>query len=117
MVELEVQGTTVTVHVTGAHRVLALRDHVRFDLGQITRIGTASVDLRPPWLRAPGAFFPGVIAAGTFRGKGRKEFWDTLFVGQAVRIDLAAGADFTRLVVDVEDPEATVRMLATAAAA
>ncbi|MFI6865964.1 hypothetical protein [Nocardia sp. NPDC050406] len=116
MVQLEVEGTTVTVHVTGAHRVLALREHVTFDLAQISRIGKASVDLRPPWVRAPGAFFPGVIAAGTFRGKGRKEFWDTLFVGQAVRIDLV-GADFTRLVVDVEDPEATVRMLATAVAA
>ncbi|MBL1074720.1 hypothetical protein JK358_09950 [Nocardia sp. 2] len=116
MVELEVVGTTVTVHVTGAHRVLALREHVTFDLANVVSVSVAEVDLRPPWLRAPGAFFPGVIAAGTFRGKGRKEFWDTLFQGRAVRIELAGG-EFTRLVVDVEDPEAAMRMLKAAAAA
>ncbi|NNH68684.1 hypothetical protein HLB23_02105 [Nocardia uniformis] len=116
MVDFEVVGTTVTAHVTGAHRVLALREKVTFDLSQVRRIAPAEVDLRPPWVRAPGAFFPGVIAAGTFRGKGRKEFWDTLFDGRAVRIELE-GADFTRLVVDVEDPDVVIAMLARAAAA
>ncbi|MRH87706.1 hypothetical protein GFY24_09620 [Nocardia sp. SYP-A9097] len=115
MVELEIAGTTVTVHVTGTHRVLALRERVTFDLSEIAAVTEAEVDLRPPWLRAPGAFFPGVIAAGTFRGKGRKEFWDTHFAGQGVRIDLA-GADFTRLVVDVADPDLVLRELRTAAA-
>ncbi|MBF6135770.1 hypothetical protein IU501_22525 [Nocardia otitidiscaviarum] len=116
MVELEIEGTTATVHVTGTHRVLALREHVRFDLAHVTGIGPAPVDMRPPWLRAPGTFFPGVIAAGIFRGKGRKEFWDTRFDGRAVLVELA-GTDFTRLVVDVEDPEATLRTLTRAARA
>ncbi|APA99483.1 hypothetical protein [Nocardia seriolae] len=116
MVELDVTGTTVTVRVTGAHRFLALRDHVSFDLSQVKSIAPAPVDLRPPWVRAPGTFFPGVIAAGIFRGKGRKEFWDTRFDGRAVRIELA-GSDFTRLVVDVEDVQATLRGLSSAIAA
>ncbi|MBF6205748.1 hypothetical protein IU483_16865 [Streptomyces gardneri] len=116
MVEFEVTGTRVTVHVRGAHQLLALRDQLTFDLSDITALGLAGVDCRPPWVRAPGAFFPGVIAAGTFRGKGRKEFWDTRFDGHAIRIDLA-GADVTRLVVDVADPDAELRKLATAVAA
>ncbi|MFE3442828.1 hypothetical protein ACFXNW_07340 [Nocardia sp. NPDC059180] len=116
MVELEVTGTTVTVHVLGAHRLLALRDEVSFDLSAVTGVAAAEIDRRPPWVRAPGTFFPGVIAAGTFRGKGRKEFWDTGFDGRGVRIELA-GTDFTRLVVDVEDPNDVLRMLRTAAAA
>ncbi|NEW37512.1 hypothetical protein GV794_13680 [Nocardia cyriacigeorgica] len=116
MVELEVTGTTVTVHVLGAHRLLALRDQISFDLSAVTAVVPAEIDLRPPWVRAPGTFFPGVIAAGTFRGKGRKEFWDTGFDGIGVRIELA-GTDFTRLVVDVADPDVVLRMLRTAAAA
>ncbi|MEC3918771.1 hypothetical protein [Nocardia sp. CDC160] len=116
MVELDVTGTTVTVHVTGAHRILALREHVSFDLSQVKRIAPAPVDLRPPWVRAPGTFFPGVIAAGIFRGKGRKEFWDTRFDGHGVLIDLA-GSDITRLVVDVSDPQAALRELSSALAA
>ncbi|MFI1917049.1 hypothetical protein [Nocardia sp. NPDC020380] len=116
MVELEVTGTTVTVRVTGTHRVLALREHVTFDLRNVACVTSAPVDLRPPWVRAPGTFFPGVIAAGIFRGKGRKEFWDTRFGGQGVLIELQ-GADFTRLVVDVADPDTVMRQLRHAAAA
>ncbi|MET8430519.1 hypothetical protein [Nocardia sp. NPDC004860] len=116
MVEIEVTGTTVTVRVTGAHRLLALRDHVSFDLSQVTALAPAPVDLRPPWVRAPGTFFPGVIAAGIFRGRGRKEFWDTRFDGQGVLIDLA-GSEITRLVVDVADPQLALRQLSSAIAA
>ncbi|MFJ1457308.1 hypothetical protein [Nocardia wallacei] len=116
MVDIEVTGNTVTIHVRGAHRFLGLREQLSFPLSAVVAVGPALVDSRPPWVRTPGAFFPGVIAAGTFRGKGRKEFWDTLFDGRAVRIDLT-GSDFTRLVVDVADPDGVRRMLTTAAAA
>ncbi|WP_040777525.1 hypothetical protein [Nocardia pneumoniae] len=116
MVEIEVTGTTVTVHVLGAHQLLALRERLTFDLSDITALGLAGVDRRPPWVRTPGTFFPGVIAAGTFRGKGRKEFWDTRFDGHAIRIDLA-GAEVTRLIIDVAEPDTELHRLATAAAA
>ncbi|MFC9969148.1 hypothetical protein [Nocardia ignorata] len=110
MVELEVDNDTVTVHVLGGHRLLALRQQVVIDRAAITEITTAEVDLRPPWVRAPGTFIPGVIAAGVYRGKGRKEFWDTTFGGNAVRIDLN-GPDFTRLVVDVDNLDAVLDAL------
>jgi hypothetical protein len=116
MVDIEVTGTAVTVHVLGAHRILALCERVGFDLSNVTEVSAAEVDRRPPWVRAPGTFFPGVIAAGIFRGKGRKEFWDTRFDGHAVRIELS-GTAFTRLVVDVADPDAARRLLTSAAAA
>lgn len=110
MVEVEVDGTAVTVHVLGAHRLFSLRDQISFELAAITEIRPAEVDLRPPWVRTPGMFFPGVIAAGTFRGRHRKEFWDTFFDGHAVRIELS-GTDFTRVVVDVADVWETIRLL------
>ncbi|MEV6339274.1 hypothetical protein AB0M12_31735 [Nocardia vinacea] len=113
MVEVEVTDDKVTVHVLGGHRLLALRENVTFDLADIKGVTPAPVDLRPPWVRAPGTFFPGVIAAGTYRGKGRKEFWDTRFDGHAILIDLA-GPGFTRLVVDVDDPHAAMEALAAA---
>ncbi|MEV5837750.1 hypothetical protein [Nocardia sp. NPDC052112] len=114
MVEVEVTDDKVTIHVLGGHRLLALREHVTFDLADIKEVTTAPVDLRPPWVRAPGTFFPGVIAAGTYRGRRRKEFWDTRFGGQAILIDLA-GPGFTRLVVDVDDPDAAMDALTSAA--
>ncbi|MFD6390636.1 hypothetical protein ACWF9G_25035 [Nocardia sp. NPDC055029] len=110
MVEVEINDDTVTVHVLGGHRLLALRQQVVIDRAAITGITPAEVDLRPPWVRAPGTFIPGVIAAGVYRGKGRKEFWDTTFGGSAVRIDLD-GPDFTRLVVDVDDLDGVLNAL------
>ncbi|WP_243655110.1 hypothetical protein [Nocardia alba] len=115
MVEVEINDDTVTVNVLGGHRLLALRQQVVIDRAAITEIVTAEVDLRPPWVRAPGTFIPGVIAAGVYRGKGRKEFWDTTFGGSAVRIDLD-GPDFTRLVVDVDDLDAVLNALTAEAA-
>lgn len=116
MVDIEITGTTVTVHVRGTHRLLALCERVRFDLSDVVAIAPAEVDRRPPWVRAPGTFLPGVIAAGVFRGKGRKEFWDTRFDGCGVRIELR-GTEFTRIVVDVDDQDEVGRMLSSAAAA
>ncbi|MEV0360988.1 hypothetical protein AB0H71_33505 [Nocardia sp. NPDC050697] len=116
MVELELDESTVTLNVLGGHRILALRGQLTLDVADIEAITPAEVDLRPPWVRAPGTFFPGVIAAGTYRGKGRKEFWDTTFTGRAIRIDLAGG-EYTRLVVDVADPEAALDRLSAAVAA
>ncbi|MBH0780313.1 hypothetical protein [Nocardia bovistercoris] len=116
MVEFEVDDSTVTVSVLGVDRILSLREQVTVDVADITAVALAEVDLRPPWVRAPGTFFPGVIAAGTYRGRHRKEFWDTRFGGRAIRIDLA-GSEFTRLVVDVADPDAALRELTWAVAA
>ncbi|GGK67107.1 hypothetical protein [Nocardia camponoti] len=119
MVELEINDNdnTVSVHVLGSHRLLALRQQASFDRDAVVSIVPAEVDLRPPWVRAPGTFLPGVIAAGVFRGKGRREFWDTKFGGNAVQIDLAPGGDFTRLVVDVDNVDAVIRELAPHSAA
>ncbi|MET8655424.1 MULTISPECIES: hypothetical protein [Nocardia] len=116
MVEVEVTQDKVTVNVLGMDRILSLREQVTVDLSDITEIALAEVDLRPPWVRAPGAFFPGVIAAGTYRGRRRKEFWDTRFGGRAIRIDLA-GTEFTRIVVDVADPDLALEELTSAVAA
>ncbi|MFI9508357.1 hypothetical protein [Nocardia sp. NPDC052566] len=112
MVELEVSGGRVNVEVLGAHRFWALRRRFTFDRIAVTAVGMAERTLNPPWLRMPGTYLPGVIAAGTYhdRRAGRKEFWDTRFKGQAIRIDLA-GAGFTRIVVDVADPAATIAAL------
>ncbi|MBF6210352.1 hypothetical protein IU433_00955 [Nocardia puris] len=111
MVEVEVTRRTVTFRVVGSHRLWALRRTITVPSDAIGEVARAEPELRPPWLRAPGTYLPKVIAAGTYRdGKGRKEFWDTTFRGKAIRVDLASGP-FTRLVVDVDNPDATIRKL------
>jgi len=58
----------------------------------------------PPAGRPASAHLPRVIAAGTFHGRGRKEFWNTRFGDRCVVIDLK-DFDYTRVAVDVRDAE------------
>lgn len=110
MVDLEVVAGEVRIRVLGSHRFWALRSRLSVPLSAVSGAGRADPGLRPAWLRTGGTYWPGRIAAGTYRARGRKEFWDSTFGDHAVRIDLA-GSEFTRIVVDVADPAATVRAL------
>ena len=101
----------MTVRVLGSHKVWALKSVVRFKRAHVAAVGAAERSLWPPWLRCPGTAVPWLICAGTYYGRGRKEFWDRTVGGKAIRIDLRDGP-YTRIVVDVADPEATIRMLA-----
>lgn len=110
MVRLEVNGDTIDMTVLGSHVLWALKRSLSVKCKHVLSVTRADPALRPPWLRCPGTAVPGVICAGTYLGKGRKEFWDTRFKGNAVRIELR-DERYTRLVVDVADPEETIKAL------
>jgi hypothetical protein len=94
----------------GLERLAACRRDVRVPLGAVTAVQT---DL-DPWcalrgVRAPGTGIPGMIAYGTRRMTGaRPDFAAVHGQGPAVRVELAPEAQFGRLVVTVDDPQATV---------
>ena len=58
-------------------------------------------------IRAPGTGFPGVIALGHWRARGRHDFVAVYGRHAGVVVELA-GQRFDRLVVSVDDPEAVV---------
>ena len=111
MVAIEVKGNDVTIRVIGHHKIWALKHVIHIKKQHIRFAGRAEPGLLPPWIRCPGTCVPRLICAGTYYGKGRKEFWDTVFKGNAMRIDLQ-GESYTRIVVDVENPEDVIRTLA-----
>jgi hypothetical protein len=104
------QDGSVHVEVLGWHVLLALKRRLAFRRSAVREARRADPGLRPPWFRAIGTSVPRIVAAGTYYGWKRKEFWDTTFGGKAVEIVLA-GAPWTRIVVDVVDPDATIRDL------
>jgi hypothetical protein len=132
MVLIETKGGDVIISVLGWHVLWAFKRVICLKRERIQSIKMADTNLRPPWLRCPGTYLPGFICAGTYHGKGRKEFWDTTFTcnsiktfewpeGNAVWIDLPAlpnfnwiglkGKPYTRIVVDVENPDSVIRAL------
>jgi hypothetical protein len=65
----------------------------------------------PPW-RAPGTFIPRLVAAGTFRGRGRRQFWVVRRPRELLVVDLdRQRAPFDRLVLQVADPQAAAAAL------
>ena len=117
MAGLAIQGDELVVTLSPFERMAALHGDVRVPLGAVSEICLES----DPWcalrgIRAPGTGFPGVIAYGVRRGTGgRPDFAAVLGRGAAVRVELAEGAPYARLLVTVADPQATVAAVTGAA--
>lgn len=103
MTSLRVHSDRLEVQLTPTEKVLALRrDHV-----VIPRANIRSVTLTDdPWIwvrgiRAPGAEIPLVVAVGTWKFHGGKDFLAIKGKRQAVVIDLA-DSEFSRVIVSTK---------------
>ncbi|MFJ9517319.1 hypothetical protein ACIRPK_03460 [Kitasatospora sp. NPDC101801] len=111
MARVSVTGDTLTVEVEGLDRLWAVKSRIEIPLSNV-RGATADPGIvrEPKGLRAPGTHLPGVIVAGTFHRQGEKVFWDVRNPNLAVVIELS-DEKYTRLVVEVADPRATVALI------
>ena len=64
-------------------------------------------------IRMPGTNVPGVIAAGKFYQDGKRVFWDVHHPEKSIVINLH-DERYSELVVEVDDPEAAVRLIQNA---
>jgi hypothetical protein len=104
MNKLTISKTAVQIEITGWDKIWSFKGSLTIPKACISSVRKYDGSLRPPWCRAPGTAIPGVIIAGTYYGRGRKEFWSTHFRGDALVFDLK-DSEYTRIVVDVDNPE------------
>jgi hypothetical protein len=116
MTEIELTESTLIVHVKGIDKILAFKSQLEIPL---THVVSAEIDpiVVEKWghpnlkeIRAPGTGLPGVIKAGSFRLNGQWAFWDVHDPQKAITIKLA-DEHYTKLVIEVADPAATVAMI------
>jgi hypothetical protein len=104
---LDVAGDELILHLSWFERIGGfVRGDARIPLKAVR--GARPVE--SPWkelrgIRSPGTGFPGVIALGTRRFGGGKDFAAVYGKGPGVVVDLV-GVDFARLVVSTPDAEA-----------
>ena len=112
MATISIDGNNLTVEVHGADKLWALKSRLTIPLEHV-RGATADPGManEPKGFRGPGTHLPGVIVAGTFHQDGQKVFWDVHDKSRAVVIELQDDT-YQRLVVEVEDPRATVELIA-----
>jgi hypothetical protein len=107
MARLDVAGDELILHLSALERIGGfVRGDARIPLKAVR--GARAVE--NPWaelrgVRAPGTCFPGVIALGTRRFSGGKDFAAVYGKGPGVVVDLV-GVDFARLIVSTRDADA-----------
>jgi len=100
----------VKIEVEGLDRLWSFKGKLTIPRSSISKISIRPKGLKPPWLRAPGTYLPKVIAAGTYHGSDRKEFWNTHFNEDCVVFDLK-DFDYTRVVVDINHAKELINKL------
>jgi hypothetical protein len=114
MVDIQVRDGQLIVEPLGWSRVWTLRRRLSVPataVRSVRRAQPAAYRDGPKGWRMPGTHVPGLITAGSYVRDGEWEFWDVRGKGtHAIEVHLS-GTRFTRLVVEVADPDATVRQL------
>ena len=113
---IDMNASSMTVTLRGLDVVWATRRRIVVPLGHIRGAHhDAHAASHGPWLGAgrTDALLDYAVAAGPMLVHGRHEFWDVHDPRQAVAIDLA-GEQYDRLVIEVDDPAATVAAVNTA---
>ena len=112
MVDLSVAEGKLTLHIRGADKLWTFRSSLEIPLVHIAGV-RADPEAARGWyhrIRMPGTNVPGVITAGTFYQDGKRVFWDVHEPEKTIVIDLH-DERFNQLVVEVDDPEAAVRLI------
>lgn len=111
MTTISIVGSDLTIDVQGMDRLWTFKSRLTIPL---THVQGAKADPSiasgyKGW-RGPGAHVPGVLVAGTFHQDGKRVFWDVHHKDTAVVIDLEDDS-YQRLVIEVDDPLATVELI------
>ncbi len=112
MARILVTESTLEVRLTGLDVLWGFRRRLVVPLASV-RGATADpgAAAEPKGVRSPGLHLPGVAAVGTFHRGGDKTLYAVRSGRRTVVVQLAPGPEtsgFTRAVVEVADPRATV---------
>ncbi|MCD0446526.1 hypothetical protein LO763_23190 [Glycomyces sp. A-F 0318] len=123
MARVTISGSDLVVTIEGIRRLGTLKSELTIPLANV-RGATADPEISIDWpgLKAGGSW-PGRRRVGTglyghylggvFTQDGDRVFWDVRDPAKAVVIELD-GDDFSRLIVEVEDPGSTVESIRAA---
>ena len=111
-IRLDVEGDSLRIRLTGMDAVYALRRTIRLPVVLVKGVASAPRRLVPETgLRLPGTSIPGVLRAGSYGTGSRRDFWLARRHDRVLVIELAAGAPYRRVVLEMTDPEEAAQRL------
>lgn len=114
MVTISVDGDVLDIQVVGKHKLWALTSSLRIPLGDIRSVRRDAERAKRffPGLRLPGTHIPFVYTAGTYyQADFRPDFWSVRKAENALVIQCRDEAAYDEIIVEVEDPEATLAFI------
>ncbi len=112
MATVEVTPASLTIHVEGLDRILALRTTITIPWEHVTGVHRDLADASVIFhgLKLPGTNLPGVVTAGSFLKGGDWSFWDVRDPKRAIIVTLR-DEHYAKVVVGVDDPDETARQI------
>ncbi|MFF3666284.1 hypothetical protein [Microtetraspora malaysiensis] len=111
MARVQVDGDALVVVIEGLDKLWALKSRLTIPLPNVRGVTHDPGMIREAkGIRSPGTHLPGVITAGSFHLDDEWVFWDVQNPAKAVVIELT-DERYARLVVQVDDPRATVALI------
>lgn len=115
MAEWLIEGDELVLHLSLLGKVVALHRDVRVPLDAVSEVA----DEPDPWMhlrgiRSPGKVLPALIAYGTRRHRGGRDFAAIQGTGPAVRVDLKPATKYTRLMATVSDHHSSLERISEA---
>ena len=109
MVEISIAGDRIRLEVQGWDKLWAFRSQLEFPLAHVRSVRQDPGPARGWWhgFRLPGTNLPGVLTAGTFYQHEGAVFYDVHDPERTIVLELEH-EHFHRLVVEVQDPAASV---------
>jgi hypothetical protein len=116
MVEASIEDGTLVIDVQGIHKLWALKSSLRIPLSDIVSVRIDPERARGPHgLRFPGTHVPFTYFAGTaYQSDWRPDFWTVRDPDSAIVIQCRPDAAYDEIIVEVEDPAATVAAIQAA---
>jgi hypothetical protein len=115
MADIEINPTSLVVHIRGLDRLLAFKSQLEVPLEHIASVEAVVPEAHKIWkgFRIVGTDLPGVVAAGQFWQHGEWSFWDVHDPDKAIAIYLR-DEKYAKLVIGVEDPPGTAQAITNA---
>jgi hypothetical protein len=116
MTRIEIAEGRLKIEILGWDKIWAFKSRLEFPMEHVACARRWEKEKDGGWwrgFRAPGTNLPGVIVAGTYHRKGEHVFYDVHNFGNAIVIELK-DEWYARLVVQVAEPEAMLRLIPNA---
>lgn len=96
--------------IEGWHQIWALCDKIIISREDVLNVYQDREELRKWKGFRVGTEIPGIITAGTFSWKGKRNFWDVMKKKNTLIVELQNNT-YTKLYIEVENPEWALQFL------